>query len=61
MKPQINQRDSEGRRHGAWEGYWLNGSPKWRVHFLHGEPYGVRELYFPVGTLFNKSYYLNIK
>jgi antitoxin component YwqK of YwqJK toxin-antitoxin module len=61
MKPQIIQRDPQGNRHGVWEDYWLDGSPKWRGYYLHGKSHGVREYYQPDGTLLDKSYYLNVK
>jgi antitoxin component YwqK of YwqJK toxin-antitoxin module len=61
MKPQIIQRDSQGRRRGVWEDYWLDGSPKWKGHSLHGQKDRIWEYYYSDGTLHQKEYYLNIK
>jgi antitoxin component YwqK of YwqJK toxin-antitoxin module len=47
----INQRDSQGRRHGVWESYRSDGTLYWRVHYHHGNKYGVCEHYYQKGTL----------
>jgi antitoxin component YwqK of YwqJK toxin-antitoxin module len=51
MKELINQRDAEGRRHGLWEGYYSDGTLRWREHWHHGRPHGLWEGYWPDGTL----------
>ena len=45
------QHDSEGRRHGVWEGYYRNGTLSWRRHYHQGREHGVWEEYYPNGTL----------
>jgi antitoxin component YwqK of YwqJK toxin-antitoxin module len=61
MTAQVNQYDSEGRRHGVWEGYWANGTLWQKEHWLHGNLHGLRERYQPDGTPKWKDYYLTIK
>lgn len=54
---QINQRDSEGRRHCVWESYWGNGTLSCRVHYHHGTLHGVCEDYRTDGNLWRISHY----
>jgi antitoxin component YwqK of YwqJK toxin-antitoxin module len=51
MTPQVNQKDSQGRRHGVWKNYYEDGTLKLKRHYLHGAPHGVWEDYRPNGNL----------
>jgi antitoxin component YwqK of YwqJK toxin-antitoxin module len=58
MEQKPNQRDAEGRPHGRWEHYYLNGTPRWRGHYLHGQWHGLWEIYYRDGTLqWRRHYY----
>ena len=61
MIPQLNQYDSESRRHGVWEHHYKNG-PLWqRAHYLHGTLHGLCEEYYKDGTLESRYHYLHGK
>jgi antitoxin component YwqK of YwqJK toxin-antitoxin module len=61
MKKPINQRDSEGRKHGVWEDYYINGRILVREHYMHGKAHRLREWYHTDGTPYFKKYFLTIK
>ena len=61
MTTPTNQRDSEGRPHGVWEGYWPNGTLWRRRHYMHGKPHGLWETYHENGAPSWKEYYIRIK
>ena len=51
-----------GKRHGIWESYRLNGTHlEWRGHYLHEKPHGVWEGYRPDETLKWRHHYLHEK
>jgi antitoxin component YwqK of YwqJK toxin-antitoxin module len=39
------------------EELYPNGTPEWRVHYMHGEVHGVWEVYRPDGTLWWRTHY----
>ena len=55
----INQRDSEGRRHGVWTG--LHADIIWKGRFHHGKLNGLLEWYSKYGIAYIKTHYLLIK
>ena len=57
MKKLINQRDAEGRAHGLWERYRLDGTLWWREHWHHGKLHGVWERYRSDATLWRRAHY----
>jgi antitoxin component YwqK of YwqJK toxin-antitoxin module len=59
MTEPINQRDTQGRRHGVWEDYWEDGTLNRRRHYLHGKLYGFFEYYLENGTLWWRENYLH--
>jgi hypothetical protein len=61
MTETINQKDSQGRRHGIWEHYRPDGTLWLRHHYLHGKEHGLCEWYRTDVTLYFKRYYLTIK
>jgi antitoxin component YwqK of YwqJK toxin-antitoxin module len=61
MTEPINQRDTQGRRHGVWEYYRPNGTLWWREHWLHGVRAGLWEWYWKNGASLRKEYSLNVK
>ncbi len=46
---QINQTDSEGRRHGLWKKQYPNGRLVYEGHFRHGKPVGEWKRYHEGG------------
>jgi len=61
MTKQINQKDSQGRRHGVWRGYYLGGAPCWEGFWDHGRLKGLFIYRDHEGIPINKRYSLNIK
>jgi antitoxin component YwqK of YwqJK toxin-antitoxin module len=61
MIEQINQYDSQGRKHGTWERYYKEDTLNWREYYLHGNPLGLWKDYRRDSTVFKKVYHLNIK
>ena len=43
MKKEINQLDSQGRRHGLWESRRENGTLMWKEYYRHGKMHGPYE------------------
>ena len=58
MTAQVNQHDPQGRRHGVWENYRLEGTISWRAHFLHGKAHGLYESYRGNGKPWWKRHYV---
>lgn len=48
---QINQNDSEGKKHGLWEKQYENGEIQYRGNFEHGIPVGTFRRYYDDGSL----------
>jgi antitoxin component YwqK of YwqJK toxin-antitoxin module len=48
---QINQTDSEGKKHGPWEKRYEDGEIQYRGEFNHGEPIGTFDRYYDDGSL----------
>jgi len=48
---QINQKDSEGKKHGLWEKRYENGETQYRGKFEHGEPVGIFRRFYDDGSL----------
>ena len=55
MKKKINQKDTQGRRHGLCEWYRPDGTISWRSHYHHGVLHGLWERYLPDGHLWERS------
>lgn len=52
----INQRDNNGKRHGYWEFYWLNGKLMKKGNYINGKRKGYWQ-YFG-DYIKNYRYYL---
>ena len=61
MTAQVNQHDPQGRPHGVWEGYWPNGTLRWRRQYLHRKIHGFSEWYRADGTLSSRYHYMHGK
>jgi antitoxin component YwqK of YwqJK toxin-antitoxin module len=48
---QINQNDSDGKKHGLWEKQYENGEIQYRGKFEHGVPVGTFQRYYDDGSL----------
>jgi antitoxin component YwqK of YwqJK toxin-antitoxin module len=61
MTEQVNQRDTQGKPHGIWKYYYLDGTLWWKAHWHHGKVDRLQESYWTNGTPHLKEYHLNIK
>jgi antitoxin component YwqK of YwqJK toxin-antitoxin module len=53
----INQYDTEGRRHGAWEHCDQEGIPYQKMNYYHGNLHGIFEHFWSNGTLCWRRHY----
>lgn len=56
---QMNQTDSEGRKHGKWEKRYDNGEIQYIGNFDHGKPVGTFRRYYDDGSLQAVMEYIN--
>lgn len=57
MQNNLNQRDSQSRKHGLWESYWNSGQIWVRTEYVHGKRHGPCIGYYRDGTLMYKENY----
>jgi antitoxin component YwqK of YwqJK toxin-antitoxin module len=50
MQDKINQLNSEGQKHGPWEGYYKNGQLKYIGTFNNGRRVGLWKWCYENGT-----------
>jgi antitoxin component YwqK of YwqJK toxin-antitoxin module len=61
QKIPIYQKDKNSKRHGVWESYWPDGTPRWRRHYHHGMLKGLSKWRETNGKVPYKAYRLIIK
>ena len=60
-KEDIEPKNEHGQLHGLCIYYWDNGNVMYKLRYVNGVQYGLRERYKSDGKLWYKDYWLNGK
>ena len=61
IKQDINQYNTNGKKHGYWEEYYSNGNLHYKGNYTNGKIHGYWEQYYYNGKLYYKGNFVNGK